>query len=86
MKSILTGVLSPTIVALIGFGWQAQATDITGTWQADTPDGPQTVIVRADSSASFGDETVTGESLPTRYSYSSATSGWGTTSSSMVIC
>jgi hypothetical protein len=29
-----------------------------GTWRADTPDGPQTVIVRADSSASFGDETV----------------------------
>lgn len=58
MKSILTGVLSPTIVALAGLGWQAQATDITGTWQADTPDGPQTVIVRADSSASFGDETV----------------------------
>ena len=31
---------------------------IEGTWQAETPDGPQTVIVRADSSASFGDETV----------------------------
>jgi hypothetical protein len=46
------------IVALIGFGWQAQASDITGTWQADTPDGPQTVVVRADSSASFGEETV----------------------------
>jgi hypothetical protein len=31
---------------------------LEGTWQAETPDGPQTVIVRADSSASFGDETV----------------------------
>jgi hypothetical protein len=31
---------------------------LEGTWKAETPDGPQTVIVRADSSASFGDETV----------------------------
>ena len=31
---------------------------IEGTWQADTPDGPQVVVVRSDSSASFGDETV----------------------------
>jgi hypothetical protein len=58
MKSTLIGAFSPMIVTLIGFGWQAQASDITGTWQADTPDGPQTVVVRADSSASFGEETV----------------------------
>ena len=32
--------------------------DITGTWQVDTPDGPQTVVVRPDSSASFGDEII----------------------------
>ena len=32
--------------------------DITGHWQADTPDGPQVVIVRSDSTASFGEETV----------------------------
>jgi hypothetical protein len=31
---------------------------LEGTWRAQTPDGPQTVIVRPDSSASFGDETV----------------------------
>lgn len=31
---------------------------LEGTWRANTPDGPQTVIVRADSSASWGDETV----------------------------
>jgi hypothetical protein len=31
---------------------------LEGTWRAQTPDGPQTVVVRADSSASFGDETV----------------------------
>lgn len=32
--------------------------DITGRWQADTPDGPQVVIVHPDSTASFGEETV----------------------------
>jgi hypothetical protein len=31
---------------------------LDGTWRAKTPDGPQLVIVRADSSASWGDETV----------------------------
>lgn len=35
-----------------------RAPRLEGTWKAETPDGPQTVIVRADSSASFGDETV----------------------------
>jgi hypothetical protein len=29
-----------------------------GTWKAETPDGPRSVIIRADSSASYGDETV----------------------------
>ncbi len=32
--------------------------DISGTWQVDTPDGPENFVVRADSSASFGEETV----------------------------
>ena len=31
---------------------------IAGTWRAETPDGPQDVIVRPDSSASFGEEIV----------------------------
>jgi hypothetical protein len=35
-----------------------RAPRLDGTWRAKTPDGPQTVIVRADSSASWGDETV----------------------------
>lgn len=35
-----------------------RAPRLDGTWKANTPDGPQTVVVRADSSASFGDETV----------------------------
>lgn len=32
--------------------------DLAGTWEAETPDGPKHVIVRPDSSASFGEETV----------------------------
>ncbi len=43
----------------VPFGLAAQdAPDIAGSWQADTPDGPQTVVVRSDSTASFGEETV----------------------------
>lgn len=37
---------------------QDGAADITGTWRAETPEGPQEVIVRPDSSASVGEETV----------------------------
>lgn len=35
-----------------------QLPDISGTWEADSPDGPVSIIVRTDSSASFGDEIV----------------------------
>jgi hypothetical protein len=37
---------------------QANLPDISGTWRVQTPDGPQEVVIRADSSASFGDDTV----------------------------
>jgi hypothetical protein len=37
---------------------RAPAPVLAGTWQVDTPDGPQLVIVRPDSSASFGEEIV----------------------------
>jgi len=37
---------------------QSGEAELAGTWQTDTPDGPQTVVVRPDSSASFGEETV----------------------------
>lgn len=37
---------------------QSTVPDLAGTWRAETPDGPQTIIVRPDSSASFGDEIV----------------------------
>lgn len=47
-------------VAALGSGQAAaqRAPRLDGTWKAETPDGPQTVVVRADSSASWGDETV----------------------------
>ena len=31
---------------------------LDGTWEADTPDGPKEIVIRADSSVSYGDETV----------------------------
>ena len=37
---------------------QARKLQLGGTWKAETPDGPRAVIIRADSSASYGDETV----------------------------
>lgn len=38
--------------------------DVSGTWEAETPDGPKHVVVRGDSSASFGEETVRWRLLP----------------------
>jgi hypothetical protein len=37
---------------------QSRPSDLTGTWEAESPDGPVTIIVRPDSSASFGEEIV----------------------------
>ncbi len=37
---------------------QVRASNLAGTWQVATPEGPKQVVVRPDSSASFGDETV----------------------------
>jgi hypothetical protein len=37
---------------------QTRAPDLAGTWRVATPEGPKQVVVRPDSSASFGDETV----------------------------
>jgi hypothetical protein len=37
---------------------QANSPGIAGTWEAETPDGPQTIVVRPDSTATFGEETV----------------------------
>ena len=46
------------VVLPVGVAIGQRAPRLDGTWRAKTPDGPQTVIVRADSSASWGDETV----------------------------
>ncbi|HXV85779.1 MAG TPA: hypothetical protein VD793_03720 [Gemmatimonadales bacterium] len=37
---------------------QTRPAPIIGTWRAETPDGPREVVIRPDSSASYGDETV----------------------------
>ncbi len=36
----------------------ASGQDISGTWEVDTPDGRQQIVVRPDSSASFNEEMV----------------------------
>jgi hypothetical protein len=47
------------LVALPSVGVaQSGPPDLTGTWEAESPDGPVTIIVRPDSSASFGEEIV----------------------------
>lgn len=57
LRSILSAV-AVVFVATTPCHAQATVPPIVGTWQVDTPDGPQDLIVRPDSSASFGDETV----------------------------
>lgn len=37
---------------------QSNMPNIDGTWTAETPDGPREFVIRGDSSASFGEETV----------------------------
>ncbi len=53
-------MLWTTVLLAAPFAASAQAgpADISGTWEAETPDGPQTIVVRPDSTASFGEETV----------------------------
>ncbi len=49
------------VAAALAFGQAAVAqaeSALVGTWEVDTPDGKQQVIVRGDSSASFNEETV----------------------------
>jgi hypothetical protein len=61
MTAIRTAVTLVSAMAL----WQGPTLaqgrpprSITGTWRAQTPEGPREVVVRPDSSASYGDETV----------------------------
>lgn len=59
MKLLQTFLL---LIALAVWGGpllgQSQEASIAGTWEVDTPDGRQQIIVRMDSSASFNEETV----------------------------
>lgn len=50
--------LAATLVVAPLLSAQSAAPRLAGTWRAETPDGTREIIVRADSSASFGDETV----------------------------
>jgi hypothetical protein len=49
---LLLAVLPATVSA------QQARPPLAGTWKAETPEGPRAVVIRADSSASYGDETV----------------------------
>jgi hypothetical protein len=53
-------VIATLFIAALTSGAAAQSglPDISGTWEAESPDGPVSIIVRTDSSASFGDEIV----------------------------
>ncbi len=56
MKLALAAVLLVTAsTALVA---QGGPPDLTGTWEAESADGPVTIIVRGDSSASFGEEII----------------------------
>ena len=57
MKLAYLGALALSCLAPPGAVGQ-EPPDITGQWQAETPDGPQVVTVRPDSTASFGEESV----------------------------
>ena len=58
MKRATLVALAVLAAAALRINGQGQPPSLEGTWRAETPDGPQTIIVRADSSASWGDETV----------------------------
>jgi len=60
LSSICFGALLSLLVAptLPAQTTRAAKVQLGGTWKAETPDGPRSVIIRADSSASYGDETV----------------------------
>jgi hypothetical protein len=54
MKAFLFAIL----LLPIPLSAQQAPIDLSGSWQAETPDGPQVIEVREDLTASFGEETV----------------------------
>jgi len=54
-----SAVLAALLLSLVASsGTQSRGPRIIGTWRAETADGPREVVIRPDSSASYGDETV----------------------------
>ena len=51
-------VVALTAMPSLGYAQAGRIPDLSGTWEAESADGPVTVIVRPDSSASFGEEIV----------------------------
>ncbi len=58
MKIRALSVLTLALGVAPGLRAQAGPADLVGSWEAETPDGPQVVVIRGDSTASFGEETV----------------------------
>ncbi len=54
---IMTAAMVTIGAPAAGHG-QSARTPLTGTWQAKLTDGTYTVVIRSDSSASYGDEIV----------------------------
>ncbi len=52
--AVALGTATPAVLAAQSHG----PPDIVGIWEVDTPDGPDTVVVRPDSSAVFGQDSV----------------------------
>jgi hypothetical protein len=55
---LVMGLTALALVPHINGAQDGPVRRIVGTWRAQTPDGPREVVVRADSSASYGEETV----------------------------
>ncbi len=60
LKTVLVAAILATTAITTALAQTARgsAPDITGTWEVDTPEGKQRVVVRPDSTASFGEETI----------------------------
>jgi hypothetical protein len=57
-RSLVTLVTVLALAPRANFAQARPGRGIVGTWRAETPDGPREVVVRPDSSASYGEDTV----------------------------
>ncbi len=57
LGAVLVGAVALGIVPARAAA-QSSGARLAGTWRAETPDGPRSIVIRPDSSASFGEETV----------------------------